>query len=369
MLGMVRRWGADYVVSRGRKIFAADLPGFCAIDPDGNPLGLATYEVVGDDCQMVTLHALELHKGVGTALVEAIDDIASAAGCRRLWLITTNDNLAALRFYQRRGFELTAVHRNFRQVARRLKPSIPLVGDFGIPLRDELELEKRLEAGSGPSAVVFDMDGVLLDSSATWEAVMEDLFSEYGKSLSDLDKEAFGGGDNTQQWAAYLRRVMGFPLTEGEIINRVIGGIIADYSKHIPLIPGAVEAVVRMAARYPLGLASSSPRAVIAFVLQRSGLERLFSAWVSSDDVACGKPAPDVYLHCCDLLGASPGDCVAVEDSRFGIRAAKAAGMKVIAVPNPDLPLDSEAEALADMMLGSIDGLGPDTTESLLGEA
>lgn len=241
--------------------------------------------------------------------------------------------------------------------------------DFGIPLCAEVELEKRLDGGAGPSAVVFDMDGILLDSSATWEAVMEGLFSEHGKSLSDFDQEAFDGGDNTQQWAAYLRRVMGFPLTEAEIIDRVIGGIIADYSEHIPLIPGAAEAVARMAARYPLGLASSSPRAVIAFVLQRSGLERLFSVWVSSDDVACGKPAPDVYLHCCDLLGASPEDCVAVEDSRVGVRAAKAAGMKVIAVPYPDLPLDPETEALVDLTLESIDGLSPEATQSLLGGA
>ncbi len=211
------------------------------------------------------------------------------------------------------------------------------------------------------------MDGVLLDSSRTWETVMHALFSDHGKSLHDLDTDAFTGGDNTYQWAAYLRRVVGIPLSETEIIDRVIGEILEDYRGCIPLIPGAGEAVMRMAARFPLGLASSSPREVIAYVLRESDLDRMFSAWVSSDDVACGKPAPDVYLRCCELLGAVPARSVAVEDSRFGIEAAKAAGMKVIAVPNADLPLDLQATALADVVIESISELDPAVTELLIG--
>ncbi|MFH0916069.1 MAG: GNAT family N-acetyltransferase [bacterium] len=146
VLGVVQEWGADFVVSRGRRIYAARLPGFCAMGPDGESLGLATYEVTGDQCQLVTVHALRRHSGVGTALVGAVRDAAEAESCRRLWLITTNDNLDALRFYQRRDFELVAVHRDLREVARRLKPSIPLIGNFGIPIRDEIELELRLDA-------------------------------------------------------------------------------------------------------------------------------------------------------------------------------------------------------------------------------
>ncbi len=145
VLSLVREWGTDFIVSRGRKIFPIRLPGFCAIGSEGERLGLATYEIIAGECQMVTLHVLRLHEGIGTALTAAVRDAAVSAGCGRLWLITTNDNLDALRFYQRRGFELVAVHRDFREVARRLKPSIPLIGNYGIPIRDEIELELGLD--------------------------------------------------------------------------------------------------------------------------------------------------------------------------------------------------------------------------------
>jgi ribosomal protein S18 acetylase RimI-like enzyme len=143
-LEIVRGWGADFVVSRGRKIFAADLPGFCAVSPSGERVGFVTYEVVDDQCQLVTLHAFVPFVGIGTRLVEAVRTAAVDNGCRRLWLITTNDNVDALRFYQRRGFSLVAVHRGLREVARRLKPEIPMVGSYGIPIRDEVELEMPL---------------------------------------------------------------------------------------------------------------------------------------------------------------------------------------------------------------------------------
>jgi GNAT superfamily N-acetyltransferase len=145
VLGMVLEWGADFVVSRGRKIYPQDLPGFCAVTPDGEHLGLTTYELAGDECQIVTMHALRQWAGVGTKLLTATRDAAVRAGCRRLWLITTNDNLDALRFYQRRGMHLVAVHGDLRDVARRLKPQIPLIGNYGIPIRDELEIEMLLD--------------------------------------------------------------------------------------------------------------------------------------------------------------------------------------------------------------------------------
>ncbi len=143
-LEIVRGWGTDFVVSRGRKIFAAELPGLCAVSPSGGRVGLATYEVVEDECQLVTLHAFVPFVGIGTRLVEAVRRAAVDSGCRRLWLITTNDNMDALRFYQRRGFSLVAVHGGLRDVARRLKPEIPIVGAYGIPIRDEVELEMPL---------------------------------------------------------------------------------------------------------------------------------------------------------------------------------------------------------------------------------
>jgi GNAT superfamily N-acetyltransferase len=136
------RWG-EIVVSRGAVHDATALPGFLA-EEDGAPVGLLTYRVDGDECEVVTVDAFPEGAGAGTALVEAAAVAAREAGCRRLWLITTNDNLRALRFYQRRGFHLFAVHRDALDRSRELKPSIPEVGIDGIPLRNELELERSL---------------------------------------------------------------------------------------------------------------------------------------------------------------------------------------------------------------------------------
>jgi len=133
-------WG-DIVVSRGRVLDAAELPGFVA-EEDGEPAGLLTYRIDGDGCEVVTIDAFPQGSGAGTALLDAVAGAARAAGCRRVWLITTNDNLRALRFYQRRGFRLAALHRDALDRSRELKPSIPDVGLDGIPLRDELELER-----------------------------------------------------------------------------------------------------------------------------------------------------------------------------------------------------------------------------------
>ena len=144
VLGLVRTWGADFVVSRGRKVFAAELPGFIAFKPDGDRVGLVTYEIIADRCEIVTLDALEKFSGIGSVLTEKVIEAAGSAGCKRLWLITTNDNLDAIRFYQRRGFSLAAVHINTLANSRKLKPSIPEIGCYGIPLRDEIEFEMLL---------------------------------------------------------------------------------------------------------------------------------------------------------------------------------------------------------------------------------
>lgn len=137
-------WGSTVVVSRGVAHDAAHLPALLAIR-DGAAIGLATYRVDGGECEIVSLDAVEPRGGAGTALLAAAADEARRLGCRRLWLITSNDNLDALRFYQRRGMRLVAVHRDAIAEARRLKPSIPATGGYGIPIRDELELELVLE--------------------------------------------------------------------------------------------------------------------------------------------------------------------------------------------------------------------------------
>ncbi len=134
------RWGSSRVVSRGRVHELQSLPGFVAVD-GGRPVGLATYRLQDDECELASLDATHPQQGAGTALLEAVRQAAVRAGCRRLWLVTTNDNVEALRFYQRRGLCLAALHRRALDLSRRLKPEIPAVGQYGIPLRDEIELE------------------------------------------------------------------------------------------------------------------------------------------------------------------------------------------------------------------------------------
>jgi ribosomal protein S18 acetylase RimI-like enzyme len=146
-------WGTTRMVSRGELWDAATLPGFVAWE-DERLVGLATYRIRADACELATLNSLVEGRGVGSALVAAVRGAAIAAGCRRLWLITTNDNTTALRFYQKRGFQLAALHRNALEQSRRLKPEIPVFGNDGIPLRDEIELEMTLrEAAAGAAPI------------------------------------------------------------------------------------------------------------------------------------------------------------------------------------------------------------------------
>jgi GNAT superfamily N-acetyltransferase len=137
---ILEHWGSNKVVSRGVIYYPRDLPGFVALY-DGEKVGLVTYNISGASCEIVTINSIRPSSGVGTALIEAVKDTAIKSGCKRLWLITTNDNLNALRFYQKRGFVLFALHRNALELSRTLKPGIPLIGRDGIPLRDEIELE------------------------------------------------------------------------------------------------------------------------------------------------------------------------------------------------------------------------------------
>jgi ribosomal protein S18 acetylase RimI-like enzyme len=138
------QWGSAQIVTRGRVHSADSLPGFIAWQ-DGSRLGLVLYNVDGNECEIISLNTIKESIGIGSVLLNAVKEQAMAAQCRRLWLITTNDNLHALRFYQKRGWRLIAVYPNALEQSRRLKPEIPLVGLDGIPLRDEIELEMPLE--------------------------------------------------------------------------------------------------------------------------------------------------------------------------------------------------------------------------------
>ena len=140
----IATWPADYIISRRRSLRPGDLEGFVAFDDNDQLVGLLTYEIIGDQCEVVTLDALTQWAGIGTQLMNRAVATARESGCKRLWLITTNDNTPAIRFYQRRGLTIAAVHVNAIEYSRSIKPEIPKIGLFGIPIRDEIEFEMRL---------------------------------------------------------------------------------------------------------------------------------------------------------------------------------------------------------------------------------
>jgi len=209
-------------------------------------------------------------------------------------------------------------------------------------------------------AVVFDLDGVLLDSEQIWDEVREQLARERGGRWHDGAQRAMMGMSSTE-WSQYMHDEIGLPESPEEISAEVVRRLEERYRQHLPLLDGAVEAVERLAARWPLGIASSSNREVIDLVLELSELAPFFKVTVSSEEVARGKPAPDVYLEAARRLGVAPEQSAAIEDSENGIRAAKAAGMRVIAIPNPHFPPDPEALEQADVTLGSLAELSPTT--------
>jgi HAD superfamily hydrolase (TIGR01509 family) len=205
-------------------------------------------------------------------------------------------------------------------------------------------------------AVVFDLDGVLLDSEQVWDEAREQLAAERGgRWHAEAQREMMGM--SSTEWSRYMHETIGLPEPPEEINREVVERLTASYREHLPALPGAREAVERLAARWPLGLASSSNRELIDLALQLLGVEHLFAATVSSEEVARGKPAPDVYLEAARRLGVEPTHAAAVEDSHNGILAAKAAGMRVLAIPNSHFPPDADALAEADVVLDSLAGL------------
>jgi HAD superfamily hydrolase (TIGR01509 family) len=208
-------------------------------------------------------------------------------------------------------------------------------------------------------AVVFDLDGVLLDSEQVWDEAREQLATERGGRWHPGAQQDMMGM-SSPEWSRYMHDVIGLPEPPEEINREVVQRLAEIYERSLPVIPGAREAVERLAARWPLGLASSSNRELIDLVLERLGVSELFRATVSSEEVARGKPAPDVYLEAARRLGVEPSRSAAIEDSQNGILAAKAAGMRVLAIPNGRFPPGDAALAQADAVLGSIDQLTVD---------
>jgi HAD superfamily hydrolase (TIGR01509 family) len=208
-------------------------------------------------------------------------------------------------------------------------------------------------------AVVFDLDGVILESEEMWDDVRECYVRARGGRY-DADAQRAMMGMSSKEWSRYIHERLGVEATPAEINADVVELMVARYREHLPVVPGAREAVERMGGAFPLGLASSSNRPLIDVVLELAQLGKHFRATVSSEEVAHGKPAPDVYVEAARGLGVPPERCVAVEDSHPGIRSAKAAGMFVVAIPNPHYPPDEDALAEAGVVLTSIRDLTPD---------
>jgi len=213
-------------------------------------------------------------------------------------------------------------------------------------------------------AVVFDCDGVLIDSEPVWERVRRKFVADHGGRWAK-DAQDRMMGMSTAEWSAYMSEDFGLRLSPRQVADQVIEAMAAEYQTHLPLLPGAVDAVRALSAHCPLAVASSAPRSLIEAVLDAAALRDAFRAAVSSEEVARGKPAPDVYLEAANRLGITPATCVAVEDSSNGLRAASAAGMTVIAVPRPEYPPADDALQKARLVLDSLTSLTPAAIESL----
>jgi HAD superfamily hydrolase (TIGR01509 family) len=225
-----------------------------------------------------------------------------------------------------------------------------------------------VDPGRQIAAVVFDLDGVLLDSESVWVEMKRAFTEESGghwKQSAQWDML----GMSSIEWSQYMHDELGVPVAPERISEEVAARVARRYREHLPLLPGAVECVRALAAEWPLGLASSSNRNVIDLVLDDAGIADSFRATVSSEEVQAGKPAPDVYLEAARRLGVEPDECAAVEDSTNGLRSAHAAKMAVIAVPNPDFPPERDAVALATLVLDSLKELTAESVRSLAATA
>ncbi len=210
---------------------------------------------------------------------------------------------------------------------------------------------------NGP--VIFDLDGVLVDSEIWWDEVRRDFAAAHGRRW-DAEDQAAVMGANSRAWARTMRQRLDFDLSELEIERAIVDGVVERYRREgAPLIEGAVETVRRIAAERPVAVASSAHRDVIDAALVGIDLVDVFAIIVSSDEVAHGKPAPDVYLETARRLGVAPSDCLVVEDSHNGVRAARAAGMTTVLVPNASVPPAPGTRELADLVLDRLTGLDP----------
>ena len=207
-------------------------------------------------------------------------------------------------------------------------------------------------------AVIFDLDGVLLDTEQVWDAVREELTRERGGSWHER-AQADMMGMSAPEWSRYMHERLGLADPPEEISAEVVRRMLGRYRERLPLVDGARAAVERVATRWPLGLASSSNRELIDEALLAGGMTGCFRVTVSSEEVERGKPAPDVYVEAARRLGVNPTRAAAVEDSQSGILSAAEAGLRVVAIPNRLFPPDGEALSRAAVVLDSIAALTP----------
>ena len=213
-------------------------------------------------------------------------------------------------------------------------------------------------------AVVFDLDGVLIDTEGVWEEVRRAYVAEAGREFLP-DSQTRMMGMSTPEWSAHLSEDVGVDKPPAIVAAEVLDRMAERYRQALPLIPGGVEAVRRLGARYRLALASSSARVLIDQVLETAGLTGTFEATFSTEQVPRGKPAPDVYLRAVDALGLTPAVCAAVEDSSNGLRAASAAGLALVCVPHGAYPPAPDALALADLVVHDLGELTVDAVAAL----
>jgi HAD superfamily hydrolase (TIGR01509 family) len=216
----------------------------------------------------------------------------------------------------------------------------------------------------GVQAVVFDLDGVLVDSEQLWDDVRRGLAGEADRPWP-ADATRAMQGMSTAEWSAYLTDVVGVPGKPEDVAATVVDRMAEQYGTRLPLLPGAVEVVERLGRRWPLGLASSSPRRLIDSVLESAGLAQRFKVSVSTEQVAAGKPSPAVYRTVVQQLGVQPSHAVAIEDSSNGLRSAAAAGLGVVAVPHEAFPPAAEALALADLVVSSLEEITVELVASI----
>jgi HAD superfamily hydrolase (TIGR01509 family) len=215
-----------------------------------------------------------------------------------------------------------------------------------------------------PAAVIFDLDGVLMDSEQLWNEAKEALVRDAGGQWRD-EAPAVMMGMSSPEWSAYLHDELGVPMDAGSINRDVVRRMRESYRRELPLLPGAEKAVRTLAGRWPLGLASSSNREIIDLSLELAGFGELFRVSISSEEVERGKPAPDVYLSAARALEIDAAECVAIEDSSNGLRAAAAAGMAVVAVPNPHYPPEPDALSLAATTVATVGEVTPELIEQI----